>query len=183
MKSITIKSVSRFLNTLTYCSCLILIITIIFVAGCEQGEKMKPEKRISAAQLKTGQVIAKLKEKFGEQQAERIEPGVKQVAALWTEADGGAEQFAQFCEEQFINDPEILTQTFQRYEKNLEQVFGLSLKMQLILQEPIQLDMGRILPADMLFANFDPFAHINDDFFKTKIAFTTLLNFPLLVYF
>jgi len=179
MKPNTLKSVPKFLNLFSFLTLIILVITILFVSGCELGEKMKLKKKVSAARLKTEQVITKLKEKFGEQHAERIERGVNQVANLWTEADGSAEEFAQFCEEQFISDPEILSQTFQRYEKNLEQIYGLNLNLQLILQEPIHLDMGPILPADMLFANFDPFAHLNDDFFKTKIAFTTLLNFPL----
>ncbi len=179
MKPTAIKYVSKLLNLFSYFILTILLIIIIAVGGCEKGEKMKPKKKISAAQLKTDQVIVNLKEKFGEQHAERIEQGVNQVANLWSKEDGTAEEFAQFCEEQYISDPEILEKTFQRYEKNFEQIYGLNLKLQLVLQEPIHLDMGPNLPADMLFANFDPFAHLNDDFFKTKIAFTTLLNFPL----
>lgn len=179
MKPTAFKSVSKFLNTFSYFILTILLITIITIGGCEKEKKMKPKKKISAAQRKTDQVIAKLKEKFGEQQAERIAQGVNQVANLWTRDDGTVEEFAQFCEEQFITDPERLSKTFQRYEKNLEQVYGLNTKLKLILQEPIHLDIGPILPADMLFANFDPFAHLNDDFFKTKIAFNALLNFPL----
>lgn len=179
MKPVISNSVSKLSNLFSFLRLLILVITIIGVAGCGKGEKMKPQNKINAAQLKTDQVVAKLKAKIGEQHAERIERGVSQLADLWRKEDGSAADFALFCEEQFISDPEILSQTFQRYEKNLEQVYGLNLKLQLILQEPIHLDIGPILPADMLFASFDPFAHLNDDFFKTKIAFTALLNFPL----
>ena len=134
---------------------------------------------MSKSWLKTDKVISNLTEKFGEDQAERIETGVNQAASLWSEKDGSADEFAKFCEEQFITDPKILSKTFQRFEKNLEQIYGLNVEMQRTLQEPIHLEIGPLLPADMLFANFDPFAHLTDDFFKNRIAFATLLNFPL----
>ena len=108
------------MNKLIYYTRLILVIIIIFVSGCERGEKRKPEKRVSDAQLKTDPVIVKLKEKFGEHQVARKEREVKQGAGLWIEVDGNAKEFTQFCEEQFIVDREILTQTFRRNEKNLE---------------------------------------------------------------
>ncbi|MBI2362350.1 MAG: hypothetical protein HYV15_03075 [Elusimicrobia bacterium] len=36
-----------------------------------------------------------------------------------------------------------------------------------------------VLPLDEAFAAYEPSAHLNDDFFKNKAAFTVLLNFPL----
>lgn len=153
----------------TFFVALISSIMILFLMDCEQRkQKMNIES-----------VIENFKQKFGVDQAERIEMGVRQVANLWTNADGSPDDFAQFCEAQFISDPKILSETFQRYEKNLEQIYGLNTRMQLVLQEPIHVEIGSILPADMLFANFNPFAHLDDDFFQTKIAFTALLNFPL----
>ncbi len=165
----------------TVFACLVLITLLLEVftfGGCERVDKMKAKHELSAVQLDVNQVIADLTKKFGEQHAERINQGVNQVANLWTKADGSPEELAQFCEEQFITDSQILSQTFQRYEKNLEQIYGLNTRMQLVLQEPVDVEIGSILPADMLFANFNPFAHLNDDFFKTKLAFTALLNFP-----
>ena len=148
---------------------LILMMVIVIVTGCNQGKQT----------MKTDAVVANLKQKFGADQAARIETGVRQVANLWTESDGSADVFAQFCEELFITDPEMLSGTFQRFEKNLEQIYGLNNRMLLTVQEAIHVDRGRILSSDLLFANFDPFAHLADDLFKTKIAFSALLNFPL----
>jgi hypothetical protein len=157
----------------------LFMISTLFLTGCKRGEELKQQGKASAAWLKTDQPIANLTKKFGEQQAERIKQGVNQVAERWTTEDGSADEFALFFEEQFITDPQILSQTFQRFEKNLEQINGLNTEMQRTLKEPLDLDLGPILPVDLAFANFDPFAHLDDDFFKTKIAFTALLNFPL----
>ncbi|MFZ0800807.1 MAG: hypothetical protein WAN70_01455, partial [Terriglobales bacterium] len=41
------------------------------------------------------------------------------------------------------------------------------------------LDYGPVLPFDEVFGGYDPGAHISDDFFNNKLAFTVLLNFPL----
>ncbi|HSS44227.1 MAG TPA: hypothetical protein VLO07_02710, partial [Thermoanaerobaculia bacterium] len=41
------------------------------------------------------------------------------------------------------------------------------------------LDLGPITPFDETLAGYDPSAHVNDDFFTNKLAFTVLLNFPL----
>jgi len=43
----------------------------------------------------------------------------------------------------------------------------------------VDLDLGPILPWDETFAAYNPWAHVSDDFFANKLAFTVLLNFPL----
>ena len=155
---------------------IIFLVMVSFVSflTCQHGDQT-----MSRLNPDTDKVIAKLKAKFGEDHAERIEKGVKQIASLWMKTDGSEEEFAKFCEEQFIVDSEKLEETFQRFEKNLEQIDGLNLEMLRTLQEPVHLEIGPILPVDLLFANFDPAAHVNEDLFKTKVAFTALLNFPL----
>ncbi len=129
--------------------------------------------------LNVDDVILQLEKKHGEEQADRIARGVKQVARFWREGDGTSEDFAQFCLAQFIVDPIALQETFERFERNLEQIYGLNTIMSRELKSQIVVDIGSIRPVDMLFAEFNPFAHLNDDFFKTKIAFAALLNFPL----
>ena len=151
-----------------------LLIFLFFGAGCDKGDLS-----MKRANLDTKKVIAELKAKFGDEQSDRIEKGVTQAAQLWRAEDGGQKEFAQFCETQFIADEKKLSQTFLRFDKNLEQIDGLNLEMQRTLQEPMHLDIGPMLPVDMLFASYDPFAHVSEDLFKTKVAFTALLNFPL----
>ena len=41
------------------------------------------------------------------------------------------------------------------------------------------MDVGPVYTIDYLFANYEPYAHVSEDLFKTKIAFAALLNFPL----
>jgi hypothetical protein len=46
------------------------------------------------------------------------------------------------------------------------------------LNKPLHLDVGELQPVDLIFAGYAPGAHFYDDFFKNKIAFITILNFP-----
>ncbi|MGM0496966.1 MAG: hypothetical protein ACQESJ_03550, partial [Bacteroidota bacterium] len=46
------------------------------------------------------------------------------------------------------------------------------------LKEPIHLDRGSVHEIDRMFAEYDASSHMKQDFFKNKIAFYTLLNFP-----
>ncbi len=50
--------------------------------------------------------------------------------------------------------------------------------MILDLKRPLHLDWGDILPIDLKFGQYNPSAHMNEDFFKNKIAFFVQLNFP-----
>lgn len=160
-------------NLIKYVSYLSVFV-LCFILTCQTGEQ-----KMSTTWLKPDEVINQLKNDLGEEHAQRIEKGVNQVAALWRKKDGSAKKFAAFCKDQFITDLQKLEKTFLRFEKNLEQIDGLNLEMRRTLREPVQLDVGPMLPVDMLFANYDPLAHVTDDLFKTKLGFTALLNFPL----
>ncbi|NIA31629.1 MAG: hypothetical protein GWP06_17185 [Actinobacteria bacterium] len=120
-----------------------------------------------------------LEQKYGDQQRQQIEKGVKQIAGFWRQDDGSADDFSEFCRKQFIVDEKLLHETFERYETNLESIYGYGHEIQRDLSVPMQLDIGPILPVDYFFAEFDPFAHLDDDFFTSKIAFVALLNYPL----
>lgn len=125
------------------------------------------------------QTVAAMKEKYGEAHAERIEKGVEQVARLWRPEDGDAEAFRQFCLEHFLTDDSLLEETLRRYDFNLEMIYGHNAELRRELHRPLDLDLGEPLRVDYLFAAYDPFAHINEDLFKTKVAFVALLNYPL----
>ncbi len=160
-------------NSFLYLTTFLLVL-LFFGAGCDKGDQS-----MKNANLDTQKVIADLKTKFGDGQSDRIEKGVVQVAQRWRLEDGGQDEFARFCEEQFLAKEKELSKTLLRFDKNLEQIDGLNLEMQRTLQEPMHLDIGPMLPVDMLFASYNPFAHVSEDLFKTKVAFTALLNFPL----
>jgi len=119
-----------------------------------------------------------LLQEFGETQKFRIEKGVDQAASLWRKSDGTSKEFQQLCEQYFIGTGELLDENFKRLETNLEILSGHFNKISLDLRRPIDLDWGRILPLDRIFSRYNPSAHIMEDFFKNKIAFFILLNFP-----
>ncbi|HSQ35632.1 MAG TPA: hypothetical protein VLQ89_06550, partial [Candidatus Binatia bacterium] len=45
--------------------------------------------------------------------------------------------------------------------------------------QPVDLDWGEITPVDIAMNGFDPSAHLSEDLFQSKLAFISLLNFPV----
>ena len=117
--------------------------------------------------------------KYGESQRRRIQQGLDQVADFWRDEDGGQADFEAFVRRNFAGDDEAVAVMFGRFEKLLEQLDGHSLEILLAFREQSDLDLGPIMPYDEIFAAYDPFAHINDDFYANKLAFVVLLNFPI----
>ncbi len=147
----------------------ILALIVMFTAlhGAEMDFKLIAE------------IEAELLQRCGEAHRFRIERGVRQVAALWRQEDGASADFAAFCRERFIGDDDTLRLTLARLERNLEILLGHAHEVSRELKVPLELDVSPLLPVDYLFAEYDPFAHINDDLFRSKIAFVVLLNFPV----
>lgn len=139
------------------------------------GAVLGEEKLDKPGMLKT---IEKMVEKFGESNRTRIERGVARVEALWRESDGTLEDLQRFCEESFIPDPETLNAVFDRLERNFESIWGHMHQIGRTLREPVDLDVGDLLPLDLLFASYSPSAHLEEDFFKNRVAFAVALNFP-----
>jgi len=148
--------------------CLTLIIPFFQLAGAQQfiSNETKAE------------IINALLEKYGPEQKFRIEKGVEQAAFLWKNEDGSLEDFKHFCQKHFIGSPELLDLNFQRLDMNFEVLNGHFNKIMLDLKRPLHLDWGQILPIDTIFGQYNPSAHVSEDFFKNKIAFIVLLNFP-----
>ena len=121
----------------------------------------------------------KLVMEHGEAQRQRVRQGLDQVADFWRAEDGGQADFEEFVRRNFAGDEEAVDGMFARFEKLLEQLDGHSLEILLAFREQSDLDLGPIMPYDEIFAAYDPFAHINDDFFANRLAFIVLLNFPV----
>jgi hypothetical protein len=132
---------------------------------------------IGDTQAKT--VADELTAQYGPAEKARIERCVKQVADLWRQEDGDAEQFAAFCRENYIADPKLRQETVNRYETALESIYGHLGKTGRDLSWNLDVETGPILPIDYFFARYSPGAHLSEDFFQTKIAFVGLLNFPV----
>ncbi|MBN2214456.1 MAG: hypothetical protein JW723_09445 [Bacteroidales bacterium] len=108
----------------------------------------------------------------------RIERGVNQVADFWRKEDGDINMFREFCLDYFIPAGERLDVFFKKTERNTEVLTGNYTGLALQLREPLELDMGEITPIDLMIGSYNPSSHLLDDFFKNRIAFYQLLNFP-----
>jgi hypothetical protein len=133
----------------------------------------------SAADLPVAQATQALVAAHGEAQRARAERGVRQVASLWLDADGDAAAFEAFVRKNFAADQRARDDLFERYQQLLEQLDGHMLEIAREFQMRIHVERGSVTGVDELFAAYDPSAHVSEDFFKNKLAFVVLLNFPL----
>ncbi|MDI6765912.1 MAG: hypothetical protein QME52_03715 [Bacteroidota bacterium] len=124
-------------------------------------------------------IQVELIKKHGESQRNRIQRGIKQVADFWRTEDGDASTFENFIQQNFAGDQATLDTMFNRLENLLEKLTGHMQEIGREFRNQADLDLGPVLPMDDIFAGYDPSAHISDDFFKNKLAFIVLLNFPL----
>lgn len=109
----------------------------------------------------------------------RIRQGVRQAALRWWAEDGNAAAFADFCDAHFLTDPAELAAVVNRLQRVLEQVDGHLHEVRRELTTPVDLDTGSLSAADRLLAGVDLQAHIDDDLFRSRVAFLALLNFPV----
>jgi hypothetical protein len=137
-------------------------------------QTQSPELKSSMEKLES-ELVAK----YGEAQRARLRRGMSQVANFWRADDGDAAAFEEFVRTQFAGDQATLDTMFARFQSNLEQLDGHMGEIGREFRQQSDLDLGPILGFDDLFAAYDPAAHLNDDFFKNKLAFVVLLNFPL----
>ena len=124
-------------------------------------------------------VITDLSGRYPER-GEDVEAGVRQVARLWTDADGSDAEFADFCAANFIADESQRTAAFLKISEYIECVNGYFNEMTLGLQRNLHLDTGELLDIDKQFGAYNPASHFTDDMYANKIAFTVALNFAQL---
>ena len=117
--------------------------------------------------------------KYGEGAHPRIARGLKQVSEFWRSGDGDAAAFEAFVRSNFAGDKATQEALFSRMEFALESLDGHMLEISRDFRRQSDLDLGPIYPFDETLAGYDPSAHVTDDLFDNKLAFTVLLNFPL----
>lgn len=166
--NLKIQAISAFLITL-----LLLIVISCSPKNTEKTHSMKIN------QSTQEEIIRAMVEKFGDSHRTRIQYGVHQVAARWQESDGSEDEFKKFCLKYFVTDPAESDHLFGQFQKNLEALYGNLHRISRQFDWAMQVDEGPVYNIDYLFANFNPFAHVSDDAFDTKIAFVALLNYSL----
>lgn len=115
----------------------------------------------------------------GEAATARARRGVTQVAQRWFAGDGDAATFTAFCAANFLADEATLATNFARLEAVLEQVDGHLLEVRRMLLTPQDLDTGPVSDLDLKLGDLDLAAHVDEDLFRTKVAFFALLNYPV----
>lgn len=167
------------INAARHLTCLLLIsmsISIILSCSSQKTEGITEMGLNKAIQKKTTKAML---EKYGETVKNRIETGVAQVAERWHKSDGTEEVFMEFCLKNFTTDTSELNVIFSRFQDHLEKIYGNLHRISRDLNWQLQVDSGPVHSIDYLFANYEPFAHVSEDFFKSKLAFVALLNFQL----
>jgi len=117
--------------------------------------------------------------KYGDVQKPRISTGLHQVVEFWRPEDGDIAVFEDFVRANFAGDQASLDTLFDRFQRLLEQLDGHMHEIAREFRNQQDLDFGPVRPYDEVFGGYDPGAHVLDDFFQNKLAFTVLLNFPL----
>lgn len=155
-------------------SCLFLV---LILAALMPLTAQEPAKFIDSDALQ--KVKVELLRKFGAADKFRVERGVDQVAGLWRAEDGSSKEFTAFCQENFAAGGASLEALFKKLEFYSEALNGHFNEMSLDKDQPVDLDWGKITPIDIAMNGFNPAAHISEDMFQSKLAFISLLNFPV----
>src|SRR5438128_6149330 len=163
--------------------CAWVLITIVLVAVNAQENPM-PNSTATSPQLSwvnasNAKLERELIAKYGEAQRLRILRGLHQIAEFWRTEDGDAAVYEEFVRSNFAGDQATIDTMFNRFERLLEQRDGHMHEVNREFRQQMDLDLGPVLPFDEMFGGYDPSAHVIDDFFQNKLAFTVLLNFPL----
>lgn len=129
--------------------------------------------------LQTAKLETELALKHGEAARPAIARGLKQAAEFWQPKDGSEEDFAGFVRGNYASDPAVREALFLRMQAALETLDGHMTEINRDLRMHSDLERGPIYAFDETLAGYDPGAHVVDDFFDSKLAFTALLNFSL----
>jgi len=156
-----------------------VIVTIAVVIACFTGQANAGKGGLPWMDDSIKKLEEKLVAEYGEGQRARLQRGMRQVASLWRESDGDAGVFEDFVTRNFAGDQESLDEIFERFERLLTILYGNMNAIRTEFTRQTDLDIGRVMPFDEIFAAYSPSAHVLDDFFENKLSFVVLLNFPL----
>lgn len=156
---------------------IIFIVYILFVSCTPQSNENDMEKNSSNNGFIAQSIVDELVVNFADGN-ERINKGIEQAAAFWTESNGTVEKFKEFVAENLIIDDVKRYGSFIKISTYFESLFGNFNNITLDLKEVLHLDVGEITDIDQMFGALDISSHFVDDMFDSKIAFYVILNYP-----
>ncbi|MGC9365122.1 MAG: hypothetical protein ACP5FZ_11210 [Fidelibacterota bacterium] len=152
-----------------------LVAGLLLVSACQP----KTPKGLKMENQVLQSLVDRMVAKFGREHQQRIATGVRQVSQFWQECDGDTAALEAFCMENFMADGAERDQAFERLESAFEMLNGLMVEQERVFQWHLQVDTGPVIPLDYLLANFSLASHVEEDLYKTKIAFFVLLNYDV----
>lgn len=154
-----------------------IILALVILVGCQPVKKQTSMSNISEAMIdSTVQMLVNEPDVADTALAAR---GVRSAAKFWTAEDGTEEEFRTFCLENYVGDSVMRHKLFCRIDRQIESFRGHNDMVYVDFMFPLHVVGDTLLNVDNMFAAYDPMAHFTDDMFETKIAFVTLLNFPI----
>ncbi len=128
----------------------------------------------------TTKLEAELVSKYGESERARIRGGLAQAADFWRDEDGNAGAFEEVARTYFAGDKETREALFSRMEFALESLRRPHERDRPRLSPPVgPRPRDRSIPSTRCSPATIPAPHFVDDFFRNRLAFAVLLNFPL----
>lgn len=123
-------------------------------------------------------VVAKMTATNEDVDKELLQRGVSQVASLWQESDGSAEDFAKFVTDNYAPTAEARHELFSKLSKAFEVLLGTQNQVAIELSLPTILAGPEPTNIDYIMSAFNPYSHLWNDLYENKVAFITILNFP-----
>lgn len=155
----------------------VLVVLIAALAGLAGAA---PQGGPSNAMKETmTRVENELAAKYGESERPRIQRGIQQAGEFWRKEDGDELAFAEMVRRHVASDSVARNAFFGRMEFAFESLDGHMNEITRDFRRQSDLDLGEIYPFDEVLAGYDPYAHVNEDFFQNRLAFAVLLNFPI----
>ena len=99
------------------------------------------------------QVTKKLTDKYGIENAERINRGVRHLADLWFNENGSDTVFQEFCMKQFIPSGAELDSALEIAEQQFEAINGYKRELSIALQYPVVTMKRPVTELDRLFSS------------------------------
>ena len=125
------------------------------------------------------QALTSLQQTYPNADLVLAERGVRQVAALWQEADGTETDFVELVTTHYAATAEEKKVLYDRLSHILEQCGQSADLLNNTLQEPTTLvGKGEPSTVDWIISGYSPMAHFTEDMFANKIAHICVLNFP-----
>ncbi len=152
---------------------LLLVMTMSCFVACKKANNTP-----SISSEAVADIQLQMTNEYPSLQAEEVQKGISQAAALWRVEDGTEEEFVDFVKGNLARTPEERAVLFAKLSTALEALNGTNNMLSVKLQMPMHLVGDELTEVDYILGAYTPFSHLSDDLFANKLAFIIILNFP-----